>query len=112
MESLTDVLVLLMFGGLIYKTIDMLRAAGDADWAPIRYQGLAWLIGVALIFVLAASELGSQIRIGDGYLYGTNLVSKVLLGTALASTMSIIHDAVSGRRNGTLTTERSNTVLP
>ena len=109
MESATDAFVLILFGGLTYKTVDVVRHARRGEWASIRYQALAWLMGVAVVFVLAGSELGTQIRLGTGFVYGMSTTSKVLLGTALASTMSIIHDLLSNRGSGTPRIEKANT---
>ena len=108
--TFTDGLVLLMFGGLIYKAVEMLNNALNDKWAAVRTQAVVWLAGVGLMFILSYSELGSQIRLGTGYLYGMNTASRILLGTALASTMSIIHDQVSNRGSRNPERERSDTV--
>lgn len=98
MEAL-DFVPLLVAIALVKKLLDVVRYALADDWRNVATQVIAWVAGVAVIMLFAASDWAAGFQVGSLALANMNLASQVLAGFALASTASLAVDAIKAIDN-------------
>ena len=87
-----DFVPLLAALALVVKIIDFVKAAKNGDANGIVTQLTTWVAGVAVVFLLAASDFGTGIDVAGYTLDGLNNFSLVLLGLSISSSGSLAFD--------------------
>lgn len=88
-----DFAPLLVAAALIWKIVDFVKYLRARDVDSCITQASVWLAGVVVVFLLAATDYASGIRIGDLDLDALNGWSLLLLGLSMGSTASVFVDA-------------------
>lgn len=104
MAGMDPTIVLAGFVGLLAtaaKVIDFLRYL--VDWQVSRgkaiTQALAWLGGIAVVFLYAASDFGDTVDLGGILLSDVNGSTKVIVGVAIGSLASLAKDFAARDRD-------------
>lgn len=94
-----DFVPLLVMAALVKKIVDMVKflAAGDTNAAVT--QIVAWLTGIAAVFIAAKSDFGNEMLINGLALSSLNNWALVFAGLTLASTAGVGWDAISAVDN-------------
>lgn len=77
---------------LVWKLVDFAKACRVRDIDAIVSQLAVWVAGVIVIFLLAATDFASGVKIGSLNLDALNAASLVLLGLSIGSTGSVAYD--------------------
>jgi hypothetical protein len=79
---------------LVTKITDFLRLLANLSQqrSAVLTQAVAWVGGVAGVFLYSASDFGPTVKIGTLLLDDVNSFSKVVLGLAVASAGSLAVD--------------------
>lgn len=77
---------------LAWKIVDFLKAVRVRDVNAVFTQATAWGAGVLVIFLLAATDFASGVRVGDTNLDALNTPSLILVGLTVASAGSVLYD--------------------
>lgn len=87
-------IMLLILGTLASKIIDVLKFIRSKDWNATITQVATWIAGVVVVFLASGAEVTSDITIPSlGVTFGTlDTGSKVLIGTAITSLLSMAYD--------------------
>jgi hypothetical protein len=93
---------LLALSALVLKVIDFLRYLTAKEYTGALTQAIAWVAGIAVVFLFAASDFSSGIDIGGAPLDSLNFYALVIIGLTVASTGGLATDvlkAVDGKRS-------------
>lgn len=90
---------LLVLPILIIKVIDFVRYAKAKDVNGVTTQLLVWGAGVGALMLVAQTSWADGIPIGDELLGRLGFWSQVYAGLALASTSSLVKDALKAHDN-------------
>lgn len=85
----------LVLAALVKKCVDTVRLAQDRKWRQVGIQVAAWAFAVGLVMLAAHSDYAPDVLVGSRTLEALGWASQVLVGLALGSTASVIHDVVS-----------------
>lgn len=77
---------------LIWKIVDFAKACRVRDVDAIVTQLATWGAGVAVMYLLAATDFAGQVMIGDARLDALNAASVALVGLSVGSTASAAYD--------------------
>lgn len=91
-EVTMPTIVLALASALVKKGMDFVRYVANRQWNGALTQAGAWVIGVAVIALLAHADVVSHFAIQGFALANANGASQVLLGLALGSGGSILAD--------------------
>lgn len=87
-----------VFAALILKGVDFINAIRFSDWEKVGTQAGAWVVGIAVAFLLSGTTFGADITLGDyvlGDLAAADLLVVGLMGSSLAS---VGHDTIKAIR--------------
>ena len=88
-----DFVPLLAAVALIWKIVDFVKYVRARDVDSIVTQLGVWLAGVAVLFLLAATDFASGVVVADSPLSQLNWASLVLVGLSVGSSASVLVDA-------------------
>ena len=83
---------------LVKKVIDFLKYVTNKDKNGVITTLAAWLGGVVVILLFAASDFASGINIGDTTLGALNVASLVIVGMSIGASAGVAADVISSRR--------------
>lgn len=83
---------LLLLGALIYKFIDFLKYVTNKDWNAAGTQAIAWLAGVAGVFLFASTTFARTNEIGGMSFAALGVGDKVFIGLMATSIFSAAYD--------------------
>lgn len=83
---------LVVAAALVWKIVDLAKYLISGDARGTVTQLVAWLAGVAVAMLLAASDFAGGIDVGGVVLANANGASLVLFGIALGSTGAVGYD--------------------
>lgn len=78
---------------LIWKIVDFVKFVQVRNINAIVTQVGVWVAGVAVLFLLAATDFASGVKIGDSVLGDLNWASVILIGLSIGSSASVLVDA-------------------
>lgn len=94
-----DFVPLLAMSALVKKVVDMVKFLSAGDVNAIVTQIVAWLAGIAAVFIVAKSDFGNQVIVNELALSSLNNWALTLAGIVLASTAGLGWDTISALDN-------------
>lgn len=89
---------------LVWTGMNFLKYLRVKDWNGVITQAGVWALGIGVVFLAANSNFAESLDVNDRNLGALNAASLVLVGLALASTVSAAWDLRTGRAKPTLVT--------
>lgn len=91
MEPVVPIVLLAALGG---KVLDFIKYLTNRDWNAVVTQASAWATGIVLTFVASAANVFDGLVVPglDQTFQDLNGASKVLVGSALLSLLSVAYD--------------------
>jgi hypothetical protein len=100
MGGLASFAPLLAAVALIWKVVDFAKLVRVKDLNAVVTQLLVWGVGVAVTFLLAASDFASGVPVGAKATLATvNAASLLLIGLSLGASGSVGYDLIRGIDN-------------
>lgn len=84
---------------LAKKLVDLAKCVVAKEYVKARTQIVAFLAGIAVVFLGAATQWADGLQIGGHALGALNFASKLLLGLMLASGGGIVTDTIKALDN-------------
>lgn len=88
---------LIALGTVVFSFVNVLKFASGRQWNAVVTQLIAWVAGIAGIFLAGATQFASGIAVGNMTLASLDGASKLFLGliaTSLLSTVNEIKKAI------------------
>jgi hypothetical protein len=80
---------------LIYGATNMLKVALAGQGKVVVTQLVSWVIAVAVVFLLQASDFASAIAVGEAWSLDTlNVWSTILVGVSFAGAGNVVYDII------------------
>ncbi len=86
---------LALFVSTVYSFIAFLRLVAGRVWSSVILQLIVWGVGVAVVFLFGASQLGKLIAINGLSLQGMDVATKFVIGFNIASIAALARDALT-----------------
>lgn len=82
---------LAVFGALVWKFVDFLKALTNRDWNTVVTQLVVWVAGIAAVMLFAHSDFAANISVMDGGMTLATLggVGQLIVGLSAASLVSV-----------------------
>jgi hypothetical protein len=90
-----DFVPLLAMSAFVKKVVDMVKFLAAGDVNAIVTQLVAWVAGIAAVFIAAKSDFGSQMVINQSALSSLNNWALAFTGLVLASIAGVGWDTIS-----------------
>lgn len=88
----------LVIGSLILALINLYKIAVAGQWASVGVQVVSWGVGIAVAFLVRASDWATTFLVGTGDeaipLSQLNPFSVILVGVSLAAVANVAYDAL------------------
>lgn len=97
---------------LVWTGMNFLKYVRSKDVNAIVTQAGVWVLGIGLVFLAANSDFAEKLDVNDTNLGALNGASLVLVGLALASTVSAAWDLRTGNRKPSLVSGEVPTPAP
>jgi len=79
-------------GTVVFSLVNVLKFASAKQWNSVVTQLIAWVAGIAGIFVVGATQFASGIAVGDLTLDKLDTPSKFFLGLVATSLLSTVNE--------------------
>jgi hypothetical protein len=95
MEQVAEVgpiTAMFLFGALVLKLVDLVKYARARDGNGLITLAIGFVAGIAAVAIMAETQWGDEIKIGDETLATMSRVSKVVLGLVATSVAAVVYD--------------------
>jgi H+/Cl- antiporter ClcA len=83
---------LVALGTLVFTFVNFLRFFSARNWSAVLTQIIAWVAGMAGVFLMRATDFAAGIKIGDKSLDKVGFWSALLLGLLATSLLSTVNE--------------------
>jgi hypothetical protein len=83
---------LIALGTIVFSFVNVLKFASGGQWNAVITQIIAWVAGIAGIFLAGETQFASGIAVGDTNLELLDTPSKLFLGLVATSLLSTVNE--------------------
>jgi len=87
-----DPAVLAFIGALVYSLINFVAYLLAGNWSPVKKMLTAYVVGVAIVALVAETQWGASLVFFDVALSDANVAEKIILGLSATSIFNAFTD--------------------